>query len=230
MLQESAISSAPGARRQRFLRHSLVRIFALYKFYQKIRNEARDQAGDTAVLRPPQDAARASGREVDPVGISPPLHPTPHLPFSCLLASWGGGGRGGSLRQGRGRWEELWGPLQRGEAGAGGAWVWGLVTPYPGPAWACRCCTLPAPQMVAKFFPPKQKLFSECICLVLVILRMWGSRAPIPIMLTQPPACGNSSPISAPPPLLLPSIFPQASTEALPLKPFMAPQCPQDKP
>ena len=53
--------------------------------------------------------------------------------------------------------------------------------------------------MVAKFFPPKQKLLSEYICSVLVILRMWGSWAPIPIMLTHLPACSNSSPISAPP-------------------------------
>lgn len=140
MLQESAVSSAPGAQRQRFLRHSLVRIFALHKFYQKIRNEARDQAGDTAVLWPPQDAARAAGREVDPAGISPPLHPTPHLPFSCLPASRGGGGSGGSPGQGRGRWEELWGPLQCGEAGAGGAWIWGACDPptrgLPGPAGA----------------------------------------------------------------------------------------------
>lgn len=140
MLQESAVSSAPGAQRQRFLRHSLVRIFALHKFYQKIRNEARDQAGDTAVLRPPQDAARAAGREVDPAGISPPLHPTLHLPFSCLPASRGGGGSGGSPGQGRSRWEELWGPLQCGEAGAGGAWIWGACDPptrgLPGPAGA----------------------------------------------------------------------------------------------
>lgn len=128
-----------------------------------------------------------------------PLHPAPPFPSAAFRPHGVGAAGVGVQDRGGGGGRDCGVPSSVERLGLGEPGSGGLMTRSQGPVWACWYCTLPAPQMVAKFFPPKHKLLSECICLVLVILGMWGSQAPTPIMLTHPPARGTSSSISAPP-------------------------------